>query len=69
MRERVVEDACVGARQVLAGQQRVDIRERPAVERGAGDVVGGDAGGDGAEGRRRPAAAIAASTSSSRPCV
>ena len=60
--QRVVEDPCISARQVLAGQQRVDIRERTAVEGGAGDVVGGEAAGDGADGRQqageRPAVAL-----------
>ena len=49
LRQRAVEHACVGARQILRRQQAVDIRERPAVDRSAGDVVGGEAAGDTAD--------------------
>ena len=51
--ERVVEHARVGPGEVLANQQRIDIRERPAVDRRARYKVGGEAGGDGAHNRQQ----------------
>ena len=54
LRQRLVEDAGVRSGKVLPGQQRVDVRERAAVDGGAGHVVGGEAGGDGADGRQEP---------------
>ncbi len=52
--ECVVEHARVGPGEVLASQQRIDIRERPAVDRRARHKVGGEADGDGAHRRQQP---------------
>ena len=46
LRERAVEHARVGPRQVLCRQQAVDVRERTAVDRRAGHEVGGEAAAD-----------------------
>ena len=52
--QRIVEHPGVRSRQVLAGQQVVDVRKGPAVDGCAGDVMGGETGGGRPDRRQEP---------------